>query len=442
MAPASTDPVYNMKVVAQETGIKPDTLRAWERRYGLPDPDRTSGGHRLYSQRDIEIIKWLMARQEEGLSISRAVELWRNLKAEGREPLRSMEYQPAEIQRTELPSDGTLAQLREAWISACLDFDEPQAERVLTQAFALYPQETVCIEILQKGMSQTGELWHSGDITVQQEHFTSALTIRRLNVLVEAAPAPTRPERILIGCPPGEEHTFSPLLITLMLRRAGWGVRYLGANVPRARFETAVKTTNSDLVILTAQQLHTAGSLLDVAQLLQAEEVALGFGGLIFNRTPALRDRIPGHFLGERLEDTVPAVEQMLTLKPSTPDVEPVPESFQDALTQYREQQAEVEAHVWDTLKTNNISYADLATANMHLARDIVAALKLGNMDFLGPEIVWVKSMMIKQDMEPALLFEYLSVYHEAVETVMDEGGRLIAEWLARVEENNSEEEI
>ena len=101
-----------------------------------------------------------------------------------------------------------------------------------------------------------------------------------------------------------------------------------------------------------------------------------------------------------------------------------------------------VDAQVWDTLKTNNISYADLATANMHLARDIVAALKLGNMDFLGPEIVWVKSMMIKQDMEPALLFEYLSVYHEAVETVMDERGRLIAEWLARVEENNSEEEI
>ncbi|MCA9937221.1 MAG: MerR family DNA-binding transcriptional regulator, partial [Anaerolineales bacterium] len=39
-----------MKVVVQETGLKPDTLRAWERRYGVPSPERTAGGHRLYSQ--------------------------------------------------------------------------------------------------------------------------------------------------------------------------------------------------------------------------------------------------------------------------------------------------------------------------------------------------------------------------------------------------------
>ena len=60
----------------KETGIAADTLRAWERRYGLPKPERTSGGHRLYSQYDIQTIKWLMARQAEGLSISRAVEAW------------------------------------------------------------------------------------------------------------------------------------------------------------------------------------------------------------------------------------------------------------------------------------------------------------------------------------------------------------------------------
>ena len=50
-------PAFNLKVVLRETGIKPDTLRAWERRYGLPQPSRTQGGHRLYSQYDIEMIK-------------------------------------------------------------------------------------------------------------------------------------------------------------------------------------------------------------------------------------------------------------------------------------------------------------------------------------------------------------------------------------------------
>ena len=69
------EPTFNLKVVVQETGLKPDTLRAWERRYGLPQPHRTPGGHRLYSQRDIDTLKWLVARQNEGMSISRAVKL-------------------------------------------------------------------------------------------------------------------------------------------------------------------------------------------------------------------------------------------------------------------------------------------------------------------------------------------------------------------------------
>ncbi|MEZ4730565.1 MAG: MerR family transcriptional regulator [Caldilineaceae bacterium] len=87
---ASPDaPTFNLKAVVQETGLKPDTLRAWERRYGLPEPQRTESGHRLYSQNDIQLLKWLIARQEEGMSISRAVELWRRLQDEQGNPLQT-----------------------------------------------------------------------------------------------------------------------------------------------------------------------------------------------------------------------------------------------------------------------------------------------------------------------------------------------------------------
>src|SRR5512145_2746366 len=83
----STTPAFNLKVVLKETGIAADTLRAWERRYGLPMPQRSAAGHRLYSQRDIETIKWLLKRQAEGLSISRAVDLWNEQMASGSDPL-------------------------------------------------------------------------------------------------------------------------------------------------------------------------------------------------------------------------------------------------------------------------------------------------------------------------------------------------------------------
>ncbi len=82
-------PTFNLKAVVRETGLKPDTLRAWERRYGVPSPDRTDSGHRLYSQHDIDTLKWLLERQQEGMSISRAVELWHRLEEDGTDPLQA-----------------------------------------------------------------------------------------------------------------------------------------------------------------------------------------------------------------------------------------------------------------------------------------------------------------------------------------------------------------
>src|ERR671920_885159 len=75
LAQLSASPVFNTKAVARETGVPADTFRAWERRYGVPRPQRTAGGHRLYSERDIATIRWLRDRTAEGLTISQAVRL-------------------------------------------------------------------------------------------------------------------------------------------------------------------------------------------------------------------------------------------------------------------------------------------------------------------------------------------------------------------------------
>ena len=126
-------PTFNMKAVVRETGIRPDTLRAWERRYDLPAPERTEGGHRIYSQRDVDTLKWLMARQEEGLSISHAVELFKRLEAEGQDPLLASGYglpgDAVEAQVT-LVGGGSIQEMREAlsenpiqknsWIFPCV----------------------------------------------------------------------------------------------------------------------------------------------------------------------------------------------------------------------------------------------------------------------------------------------------------------------------------
>ena len=127
-------PVYALGAVAQETGVKGDTLRAWERRYSLPNPARSAGGHRLYSRRDIDTVKWLVARQSEGLRIQGAVALWHGLQAEGRDPLRS---QPATRQATE-PTGQAMQALRDEWCAACMAFEEMRAEQACVGSTALH----------------------------------------------------------------------------------------------------------------------------------------------------------------------------------------------------------------------------------------------------------------------------------------------------------------
>ena len=100
MAFLNRNPIYNLSAVLRETGLTADVLRAWERRYELPKPQRTPGGHRLYSDYDVATIKWLQSRQTEGLSISRAVELWKEIVARGATRWRAM---PQPVDRLCLP---------------------------------------------------------------------------------------------------------------------------------------------------------------------------------------------------------------------------------------------------------------------------------------------------------------------------------------------------
>ncbi|MGB7876899.1 MAG: B12-binding domain-containing protein, partial [Anaerolineales bacterium] len=374
----STTPTYNLKAVIKETGIAADTLRAWERRYGLPMPDRTPGGHRLYSQRDIEIIKWLIEKQGEGLSISNAVDLWNELTASGRDPL------PAPSQQLVTLSSANLDIIRKSWLDACLVFDENNAEQVLNQAFATHPLETVCVEVLQRGLNEIGEMWYQAKATVQQEHFTSALAQRRLDALISAAPPPTRPYSILIGCTPGEQHVFVPLLLTLLLRRRGLKVVYLGANVPIQRFNETLRTVKPHLVILSAQQLQTASDLRETAAYLNASGGRVAYGGRIFNILPELRNRIPAHFLGESLQEAIQSVETLLTSDIPTERVQSIDEQDKKLSTSFKRNQPMI--GMYTLTETNEIGIPiEFATiAIQQLGNNMRSALSLGNIEALS----------------------------------------------------------
>lgn len=419
----------NMKVVVKETGLKPDTLRAWERRYGLPQPERTTGGHRLYSQRDVETLRWLIARQEEGLSISRAVELWHQLQLDGHDPIEAMPLETAQTAFT-VRAGATIDAIREDWIEACKAFDEQHAEQILTHAFALYPPDQVCIQVLMKGLSKIGSGWYEGDITVQQEHFASELAIRRLETLIAAAPPPTVQGRILILCPPSEEHTFSPLLITYLMRRSGRHAIFLGANVPLGRLEHAISYMKPNLVILTAQQLHSAANLFMMAKMLQKLDTPLAYGGRIFNLVPEIRNRIPGLFLGEDLEDVPANVNRIISRAIPQYTVDDSAGVHNKTLESFQFHLADIESTLWNGMMETGVPYTQIALANTSMAENIIAALTLGEITYLDHDILWAKDLMRYHNIADENFTTYISAYAEAVSRELGHEGQFISDYL------------
>jgi DNA-binding transcriptional MerR regulator len=425
----------NLKAVVQQTGIKPDTLRAWERRYGLPTPERSSGRHRLYSQGDVATIEWLTSRQREALSIKRAVKMYRLIKAEGRDSLEAAapSAAPTVPVREPHPVGRTVSELRDQWIDACLEYDEPRMQQLVSQAFALYSPETVVVELLQRAVAQIGDGWYDGTVTVQQKHFCSGIVIRRPEALVIGAPPPSRSGRILLACPPQEHHVIGPLLLTYLLRRRGWEVLYLGASVPVERLGIMTEVTKPQLVITAAQRLHSAATLMDMAHVLQTPGVPLAYGGLVFNLLPTLRQRIAGYFLGEQLEAAPGVVESLMSVAQPLPTPEPIPETYQKAREHFQERQSLIEAHVLRALSLTAHVHNRLALANRELGTNIDAALAMGDIDHLSTDIEWVASLLKNHRLPSEALFECFDVYYRAAVAQLDDGGQPITDRLGEL---------
>ena len=425
----SQTPTHNVKAVLKETGLTEHTLRAWERRYGMPMPQRSAGGHRLYSQRDIESIKWLIARQAEGLSISNAVEMWKEQIATGADPLAGIA--PTSLSRPiASASDNNLDSIRSEWLNACLTFNESEAEQILNQAFALFPIEAVCAEVLQRALSEIGTQWHENKTSVQQEHFASALAMRRLDALVSAAPAPTREPAIVIGCPAGEWHTFAPLLLCLLLRRRGLHVIYLGANVPAEQFEETVQAAKADLVVLVVQQLTTAATLQAIAHILHRHKIRVGFGGRIFNIQPKLIHRISGNFLGASLDSAADEIESLLNETARSPRTEAIGETLIAAASYFESRRSQIEATLYESIHRLNLSPDLINIATEFLGDNILAALRLGDIKLVDREIDWVRDLLKWNHMPEQALSGYLNLYADAVTTNINGAGGPITEWL------------
>ena len=314
-------PLYNIKAVVQATGITSSTLRAWERRYQVTQPVRSDSGYRLYSDRDIMLIRWLKHQVDAGMAISQAV-LWLEkllAEADGVENV-SLPNNPENQTERMTPITQHMAMrdyesLQNDLLQALLGYNEEEAEKVLAEAFALYPVELVGEKVIAPVLIEIGEQWHSGKINVAHEHFATAYLQQRLAAILRTVPLSGGQSLIWVACAPEEEHEIGALLLTIYLRRAGYQVQYLGKDLPAADFIANVQLYQPALVMLSATMEESAKNLSQLAEgisNLKGQRPIIGYGGRIFQNRSDLRNPITGIYMGDNALEAIESTNELL----------------------------------------------------------------------------------------------------------------------------------
>jgi len=320
--------------------------------------------------------------------------------------------------------------IRTKWLDACLAFNRHSSDDILNEAFALYPMERICEEILQQGLSEIGERWYRGTATVQQEHFISAQVMRRMESLINATPEPTKEKTIMIGCAPGELHTYPSLFLSLILRRRGYKVVDLGADIPLDQLHPTIDTIRPDLVIMIAQQLTTATSILSVAHLLHGWGFTFAYGGLVFNRIPSLRNRIPAHFLGETLAASLPIIVSLISGSQNLPLINDVTDTGYSLPSRYLESRPRIELIMIDDMLKYGLSIDQVSDVNTYLGDRIKAALAFSDPALIEPELEWLRDLFSTRKLPVDLLAHYLDHYSQALQKEVGADGETIVRWM------------
>ncbi len=198
--------------------------------------------------------------------------------------------------------------------------------------------------------------------------------------------------------------------------------------MPAKDFRDTIEKLNPSLVILTAHLLLTASSLIDLVNHLAGLRIKLAYGGPIYNRIPELRQQTPGSFIGETLADVIPAIERIL--KSPESEIIPIEPPVPDFLKVLHRSLPEIERRLADQVKTYPVL---ISAPTSVISRYLLAAITLGNIQYLDSELEWVSGLLSNFDMPGNMLAEFLRTYAQTIQQVVGNSTQPVSDWLYQI---------
>jgi DNA-binding transcriptional MerR regulator len=229
--------LYRIQAVSEQLGVPAATLRAWERRYGVPSPTRTASAYRLYADADVEIIRTMRDLVQGGVAPAEAA--------------RQVLADRPVVAAAEADDQDPYAAACERIVQATIAFDPDALQLEMGRALTLGPAVSIFDRTFGPAMRRIGDLWHDGTITIAHEHLASQTVTNALADLLRLTQPIDRARRVALACFADDDHQLA--LFGAGLRFTSWGFRavMIGARTPPAALGRVVETLLPDLVALS-----------------------------------------------------------------------------------------------------------------------------------------------------------------------------------------------
>jgi methanogenic corrinoid protein MtbC1 len=281
--PSQPTPGVSGQLTIQEVSrlldVPAPTIRSWERRYGVPEADRSSGGHRRYTHEQVQALRRMCEAVSRGQG-------------------------PAKAATAAMTAEMRFSQAKplvEAFQQAVLGLDPRGLADALNSALAGLGLDATIDGVLLPAMRQVGRDWEAGRCDPAHEHLATE-TIRAWlsQITSDRRLAHRQHQPILLACGPNDHHTLGLESVGALLRERGRDCRILGARTPAASLATAIEEVSPAAVVVVSHLAVARRSAVAALRLAQLSNAHVFYAGNAFLSRQARRG-VPGSYLGDDL---------------------------------------------------------------------------------------------------------------------------------------------